>query len=72
VHGESGEEVLFGGLLPEVGTVCESDVKPFETTLWSEVYLNGTLDAVVKRDVEDVRLLVALEALDDSMRKRWS
>jgi hypothetical protein len=47
-------------------------VKPFETTLWSEVYLNGTLDAVVKRDVEDVRLLVALEALDDSMRKRWS
>lgn len=60
------------GVLPEEGTVCESDVKPFETTRWSDVFLNGTLDAVVKRDVEDVRILAAVEALDDSMRKRWS
>jgi TAP-like protein len=62
---------FLDGVLPEEGTVCESDVKPFETTRWSDVYLNGTLDTVVKRDVEDVRLLAALEALDDSMRKRW-
>lgn len=60
------------GVLPEEGTVCESDVKPFETTSWSEVYSNGTLDTVVKEDVEDVKLLAATEALDDSMRKRLS
>lgn len=59
------------GVLPEEGTVCKSDMKPFETTSWSDVLLNGTLDAVIKRDVGDVRLLAAMEALDDSMRKRW-